>query len=74
MQVSAATVARSLSPQSSATGARGGVYDIARRIWRTEGLRGFYVGLGPTLARGLALDVIQFSAADLVRGRLHAKG
>ena len=45
---------------------------LARRVWRTEGVRGFYLGLGPAMLRGLALDIIQFSAADALRRRIEA--
>lgn len=54
--------------QASATGVS--PWLLAQRVWRTEGVRGFYMGLGPTLVRGLMLDIIQFSAADALRVRL----
>lgn len=45
-------------------------WHLAQRVWRTEGARGFYVGIGPALVRGLMLDVVQFSVADALRRRL----
>ena len=56
--------------QASAANARLAWWELARRVWRVEGARGFYVGLGPALVRGLLLDVIQFSVADAMRRRL----
>lgn len=56
--------------QASRAGAQQNAWALARRVMRTEGLRGFYVGLGPTLVRGLALDVVQFSVADALRRQL----
>lgn len=60
--------------QANRAGAQQNAWALARRVMRTEGLRGFYAGLGPTLARGLALDVIQFSAADALRRHLVTRG
>lgn len=52
-----------------AQGYEGAQLTIAR-IWRQAGFRGFYRGLGPTIAGYLPTWGIYFSVYDLVKGRL----
>ena len=47
-----------------------GVQDIIKRIWQRGGFRGFYRGLGPTLAGYLPTWGIYFTVYDLVKDRL----
>lgn len=47
-----------------------GVQKTAARIWRQSGVRGFYRGLGPTLAGYLPTWGIYFTVYDLVKDRL----
>ena len=53
--------------QTAPSGAANGFMDVARHIVKTRGLRGFYVGTAPILARGIMLDVTQLSGADQLR-------
>ena len=59
--------------QASASSSAGGAVEIALRVLRTQGARGFYVGLAPVLARNLLIDIVQWSAADQLRQRLVAR-
>lgn len=47
-----------------------GVQKTAGRIWRQAGLRGFYRGLGPTLAGYLPTWGIYFTVYDLIKDRM----
>ena len=47
-----------------------GVVKTCQRIWRQAGFRGFYRGLGPTLAGYLPTWGIYFTVYDLVKDRL----
>lgn len=47
-----------------------GVQKTAGRIWRQAGVRGFYRGLGPTLAGYLPTWGIYFTVYDLIKDRL----
>lgn len=49
-----------------------GVQKTATRIWRQAGLRGFYRGLGPTLAGYLPTWGIYFTVYDEIKDRLGA--
>lgn len=55
--------------QQASEGTAPGVRALAARIWRTQGARGFMVGLVPTLGRNIPIDIIQFIIADKVRER-----
>ena len=55
--------------QQAAEGASGGVQSVAARIWRAQGVRGFWVGMLPALGRNVLIDWVQFSAADQLRRR-----
>ncbi|WVF68212.1 hypothetical protein IAT40_002977 [Kwoniella sp. CBS 6097] len=61
-----------LQAQHVAKGAEGyeGVGMIIRRIWNAAGPKGFYRGLGPTLAGYLPTWGIYFTVYDLVKDRL----
>jgi len=58
--------------QASSTGSSSARL-LARRVWQTHGLGGFYAGVVPVFTRGLLLDIMQFSAADQVRRRLPSR-
>ena len=68
--------------QSAQAGEANGAIAIARQIIRTRGFAGFWAGFRPILARGILLDIFQFSGADqlrngyatLQRGRSSSKG
>jgi hypothetical protein len=47
-----------------------GVQKTAGRIWRQAGVRGFYRGLGPTLAGYLPTWGIYFTVYDLIKERM----
>jgi len=53
--------------QAATSGESNGAMDIARKILRTRGIGGFWAGLTPILARGILLDIFQFSGADQLR-------
>ena len=65
-------VKTSLQAQHHARDAEGyeGVRQTVARIWRQAGVRGFYRGLGPTLAGYLPTWGIYFTVYDLVKDRL----
>ena len=56
--------------QAAAGGASVSAGTLIKHIWRQQGLRGFFVGLLPGLARNVAIDIIQFTAADGLRRTL----
>ena len=53
--------------QTAPSGTANSLMDIARQIVRTHGIRGFWAGYQPILARGILLDIFQFSGADQLR-------
>ena len=53
--------------QTAPSGAANGAMDIARQIVKAHGIRGFWAGTAPILARGILLDICQFSGADQLR-------
>jgi solute carrier family 25 folate transporter 32 len=61
-----------LQAQYLARDAKGyeGVEATCKRIWRQAGVKGFYRGLGPTIAGYLPTWGIYFSIYDLVKDRL----
>eukprot|EP00566_Odontella_aurita_P000643 CAMPEP_0113597970 /NCGR_PEP_ID=MMETSP0015_2-20120614/41309_1 /TAXON_ID=2838 /ORGANISM="Odontella" /LENGTH=546 /DNA_ID=CAMNT_0000505899 /DNA_START=50 /DNA_END=1690 /DNA_ORIENTATION=+ /assembly_acc=CAM_ASM_000160 len=51
----------------------GGTFAVLRRIFRTEGFRGIYAGLTPTLAMGVPNTVLYFTAYDEIAGKLRER-
>mmetsp|Transcript_75436 Transcript_75436/g.151654 ORF Transcript_75436/g.151654 Transcript_75436/m.151654 type:complete len:302 (+) Transcript_75436:280-1185(+) len=58
--------------QHSATSSAS-MLSVAKEILRTSGPRGFFVGFGIVLARGVAFDVISFCSADALRRKLETR-
>lgn len=54
--------------QQASEGSTAGAHTVAARILRSQGLRGFWVGVLPAMGRNILIDWIQFSAADRLRG------
>lgn len=48
-----------------------GVWDVTRRIWRQEGITGFYKGLGPNLLRVLPGTWVTFLVYENTKGLLY---
>jgi hypothetical protein len=59
--------------QQKSIGDAGGCLSIAKGILKTQGVRGFFIGFGPVIFRGICIDIIQFSVADRIRLMLEAK-
>lgn len=44
-----------------------GMNDCFKQIWRTEGMRGFWKGLGPTLLRAMPVSAGTFAVVEMTR-------
>jgi len=59
--------------QTANSQASNGAMEIAKQIMKTRGLRGFWAGSSTILARGILLDVFQFSGAERLRNMQQSK-
>jgi hypothetical protein len=50
------------------------VIDVFRQIYRTEGVRGWYRGLGGTILRDLPSSAIWWGVYEVTKSKMHALG
>lgn len=58
--------------QQSSLSSNDSALQIFKRVLRTQGIPGLFVGLSVVLTRGILIDLVQFSAADKLRVQLQS--
>ncbi|KAL7467736.1 hypothetical protein ACHAXS_007973, partial [Conticribra weissflogii] len=64
------SVPQEVIKQRLVTGVYGNFREAVGRIWREEGVRGFYGGWKPTVSRNVPFVVVTFSSRELVREKI----